>query len=143
MKIRVDGFQSAIEMLQGLDREAQEHLLEQIALKDPEMAEKLRKNIVSFSDLIFLTTAMVKRLLQDIQLEDLGLALRGTSPELISHFMNMFSSNMKSDVEEALKGKPRPLTEVLEAQKRIMDVVLKLREKGEIVISRNNSEKYV
>jgi flagellar motor switch protein FliG len=143
MNKRIDGFQSAIEMLQGLDREAQETLLKQIALKDPEMAERLKKSIVTFSDLIYLTTSMVKRLLQDIRIEDLGLALRAASPDLVEHFMNMFSSNMKMDVEETLKGKPRPLSEVLEAQKKIMDVVLKLREKGEIVISRNNSDKFV
>ncbi len=50
---------------------------------------------------------------------------------------------MKRDIEDILKGKPRPLSEVLDAQKKIMDVVLKLREKGEIVLSKDKSEKLV
>jgi flagellar motor switch protein FliG len=57
--------------------------------------------------------------------------------------LSMFSSGMKRDIDDILKGKPRPLSEVMDAQRRIMDVVLKLRESGEIVLSKDKSEKYV
>lgn len=143
MKKKVDGFKSAIEMLQGLDLSAQQSLLAEIARKDPEMAVKLKQNLVTFDDLKYLTVSMMKRLLQDIELDDLGLALRGASREVTDHLLNMFSSGMKRDVEDILKGRPRPLEEVMSAQKKIMDVVLKLVEKGEIVLSKDKSEKYV
>jgi flagellar motor switch protein FliG len=140
---KIDGLKAAIEMLQGLDLAAQQSLLSDIARRDPEMAIKLKQNMVTFDDLQYLTVGMMKRLLQDIQLDDLGLALRGASKEVTQHLLNMFSSGMKRDIEDILKGKPRPLSEVLEAQKKIMDVVLKLREKGEIVLSKDKSEKLV
>ncbi len=140
---RVDGFKAAIEMLQGLDLAQQQALLAEIARKDPEMAIRLKASLVTFDDLQYLTTAMMKRLLQEIDLSDLGLALRGASKEVTNHLLNMFSTNMKRDVEDILKGKPRPLSEVLDAQKKIMAVVQKLREKGEIVLSKDKSEKYV
>lgn len=140
---KVDGFKAAIEMLQGLDLAAQQTLLADIARRDPEMAIRLKQNLVTFDDLQYLTVSMMKRLLQDIQLDDLGLALRGAGREVSGHLLGMFSSGMKRDIEDILKGKPRPLSEVLEAQKKIMDVVLKLREKGEIVLSKDKSEKLV
>jgi flagellar motor switch protein FliG len=143
MKIKIDGFKAAIEMLQGLDMAAQQSLLADIARRDPEMAVKLKQNLVTFDDLKYLTVSMMKRLLQDIELETLGLALRGTSKELTDHLMDMFSSGMKRDIDDVLKGRPRPLSEVLEAQKKIMDVVMKLREKGEIVLSKDKSERMV
>ena len=143
MKKKIDGFKSAIEMLQGLDLAAQQSLIADIARRDPEMAVKLKANLVTFDDLQYLTVSMMKRLLQEINIEVLGLALRGANKELSEHLLNMFSTNMKRDVEDILKGKPRPLSEVLEAQKKIMDVVLRLREKGEIVLSKDKSEKYV
>lgn len=143
MKIKIDGLKAAIEMLQGLDLAAQQAVLSDIARKDPEMAIKLRQNLVTFDDLQYLTVSMMKRLLQDIELDDLGLALRGASQEVASHLLNMFSTNMRKDVEDILKGKPRPLTEVLAAQAKIMEVVMKLREKGEIILSKDKSEKYV
>ncbi len=143
MNKKIDGFKQAIEMLQGLDLGAQESLIAEIARKDPEMAIKLKQNLVTFDDLQYLTVTMMKRLLQDIDLDVLGLALRGASKELSEHLLNMFSTNMRRDIEDILKGKPRPLSEVLEAQKKIMDLVHKLRERGEIVLSKEKSEKYV
>lgn len=143
MNKKIDGFKQAIEMLQGLNLDQQQSVLADIARKDPEMAVRLKQNLVTFDDLRYLTVSMMKRLLQDISLDDLGLALRGASKELTEHLMEMFSSGMKRDINDVLMGKPRPLTDVMEAQKKIMDVVMKLREKGEIVLSKEKSEKLV
>ena len=143
MKKKIDGLKQAIEMLQGLDLAAQQSLIAEIARKDPEMAIKLKQNLVTFDDLQYLTVSMMKRLLQDIDIDVLGLALRGANKETVDHLLNMFSTNMKRDIEDILKGKPRALSDVMDAQKKIMDVVHKLREKGEIVLSKDKSERYV
>lgn len=143
MKKKIDGLKQAIEMLQGLDLAAQQSLIAEIARKDPEMAIKLKQNLVTFDDLQYLTVSMMKRLLQDIDTDILGLALRGANKETVDHLLNMFSTNMKRDIEDILKGKPRSLTDVMDAQKKIMDVVHRLREKGEIVLSKDKSERYV
>lgn len=140
---KIDGIKQAVEMLQGLDLEAQQTLIADIARRDPEMAIKLKQNLVTFDDLQYLTVSMMQRLLQDVQLDTLGLALRGSSREVSDHILNMFSKGMKRDIDDILKGKPRPLSEVLDAQKKIMEVVMKLREKGEIVLSKDKSERMV
>jgi flagellar motor switch protein FliG len=143
VKKKIDGFKAAIEMLQGLDLVAQQTLLADIARRDPEMAIRLKQSLVTFDDLQYLTVSMMKRLLQEVDLDVLGLALRGANKELSEHLLNMFSTNMRRDVEDILKGKPRALSEVMEAQKKIMDAVMELKEKGEIVLSKDKSEKYV
>ena len=140
---KIDGLKQAIEMLNGLDLAAQQSVIADIARRDPEMAIKLKKNMVTFDDLQYLTVSMMKRLLQDIDINVLGLALRGANKDVTNHVLSMFSTGMKRDIDDVLKGKPRPLSEVLEAQTKIMDVVLKLREKGEIVLSKDGSEKLV
>ena len=140
---KIDGLKQAVEMLQALDLAAQQAVIADIARKDPEMAIKLKKNLVTFDDLQYLTVSMMKRLLQDIPIDTLGLALRGCSREVSDHLLGMFSSGMKRDIDDILKGKPRPLTEVMDAQSKIMEVVMKLREKGEIVLSKEKSEKMV
>ena len=143
MKKKIDGLKQAIEMLKGLDLASQQSLLAEIARKDPEMAIKLKKNLITFDDLEFLTIDMMKRLLKDISLDVFGLALRGASKQTVIHILNMFSTNMKQDIEEILKGRPRPLEEVLEAQNKIMKIVQDLADKGEIILSKDKSEKYV
>ena len=140
---KIDGLKQAIEMLNGLDLAVQQSVIADIARRDPEMAIKLKKNMVTFDDLQYLTVSMMKRLLQDIDINVLGLALRGANKDVTNHVLSMFSTGMKRDIDDVLKGKPRPLSEVLEAQTKIMDVVLKLREKGEIVLSKDGSEKLV
>lgn len=140
---KIDGVKQAVEMLQGLDLAAQQDILADIARRDPDMAITLKKNLVTFDDLQYLTVSMMKRLLQEVELDDLGLALRGCSKEVSKHLLSMFSSGMKRDIEDILKGKPRALSDVMKAQTKIMDVVMKLREKGEIVLSKDKSEKMV
>ncbi len=143
MNKKIHGFQHAIEMLQGLDLAAQQSLIAEIARKDPEMAIKLKQGIVTFDDLQYITVSMMKRLLLDIDLNDLGLALRGANKETVNHLLEMFSTNMRRDIEDVLKGKPRPISEVLGAQSKIMDVILRLRDSGEIILSKEKSEKLV
>jgi flagellar motor switch protein FliG len=140
---KIHGFQQAIEMLQGLDLAAQQSLIAEIARKDPEMAIKLKQGLVTFDDLQYITVSMMKRLLLDIDLNDLGLALRGANKETVNHLLEMFSTNMRRDIEDVLKGKPRPISEVLGAQSKIMDVILRLRDSGEIILSKEKSEKLV
>ncbi len=143
MKKKIDGLKQAVEMLQGLDLSAQQSVIAEIARRDPEMAIKLKQNLVTFDDLQYLTVSMMKRLLQDIDTDDLGLALRGANKETVDHLLNMFSTNMKRDIEDILKGKPRSMNDVMAAQKKIMDIVHKLREKGEIILSKDKSERFV
>ncbi len=140
---RIDGFKAALELLQNLDLASQQTLLADIARRDPEMAIKLKSKLVTFDDLQFLTPAMMGKLWSKTMLQDWGLALRGSSGEVKNHVLSLLSKNNRSDLEELLKGKPRALSEVMEAQKTIMDVVLEMRERGEIVLSKEGSEKYV
>lgn len=140
---RIDGFKAALELLQGLDLASQQSLLADMARQDPEMAIKLKAKLVTFDDLQFLTQAMMGKLWNKTLLQDWGLALRGSSLEVKNHVLSLLSKNNRADLEELLKGKPRALSEVMDAQKNIMDVVLEMRERGEIVLSREGSEKYV
>jgi len=140
---KIDGFKAALEMLQHLDLVNQQSILADIARKDPEMAIKLKSQLVTFDDLQFLTQSMMGKLWQKTMLADWGLALRGSSGEVKNHVLSLLSKNNRVDLEELLMGKPRALSEVMEAQKKIMDVVMEMRERGEVILSREGSEKYV
>lgn len=143
MNIKIDGFKQALEMLQGLDQTTQTNLLAEIARKDPELAIKLKQNLITFEDLKFLTVDMMRSLLKEIDLELLGLALKTASPELVEFVSNMFSTSMRRDIEEVLKGRPRPLSEVLDAQVKIVETMNRLIQQGIILIDKDKSSKWV
>ena len=140
---RIDGFKAALEMLQKLDLSRQQELIADIARQDPEMAIKLKKSMVTFDDLLYLTSSMMRTLLKEITPEVFGLALRGANLQLTNHLFSLVSQNNKKDMEDILKGKPRSINEVMEAQNKIMEVVMRLRETGEIILSKEGSEKLV
>ncbi len=140
---KVDGFRAALELLQHLNLSEQQTLIADIARQDPEMAIRLKSQLTTFDDLQFLTPAMMAKLWPETHVRDWGLALRASSLEVKEKVLSLLSKNNRADVEELLRDKPKPLPEVLEAQKRIMDVVMKMKEKGEIVLSKDKSERYV
>jgi len=140
---KIDGFKAALELLQHLDLAAQQTLIADMARQDPEMAIRLKSQLTTFDDLQYLTVSMMGKLWPETHINDWGLALRGSSSEVKNHILSILSKNNRADVDELLRGKPRPLSEVMEAQTRIMDVVLAMKEKGEIVLSKDKSEKYV
>ena len=137
------GLKAAVEMLQRLPADTREKILSDIQKKDPRVHEYLQKNMVTFPDLIYLTSQMIRDLLREVSLEDLGLALRGSDKKLSEHFLQNMSQNNQDDILVILKGKPRSINDVLSAQEKIMAIVLKKIDEGKMVISREGSEKFV
>lgn len=143
MKSPKGGIKEAAKLLAGLDFENREKVLEIIFKEDPVMADLLRQSMVLLEDLNFLTVKMIQELLRDIQIEDLGLTLRICNQDLRDHFLNNISSRLKEEVLEILNGPPRPVEKVQEAADRILEVVRKKVDKGEIVLNKDGSEEYV
>jgi flagellar motor switch protein FliG len=132
------GVKEAAKMLAGLDKSSRENVLKKISQVDPAMAESLKMNMVDFEDLKYMTQKMLIDFLKRINLNDLGLALRGSSEELRAFFLSNVSSGMKQDIMDHLKGPPQMLSKVQEAQMKIMDIAKEMEEKGEIILSRDD-----
>ncbi len=117
------GVDEAVKMLQGMGVDGARRLLEDIRRKDPKMAEELERNLISMEDLQYLTPAMLVGLLRDVDLETFGLALRSVDQEVVDKLMGMVSTGIRLDIEDGLKGKPRKLSEVTDAQSKVLDVL--------------------
>jgi flagellar motor switch protein FliG len=133
------GVKEAAKMLMGLGPTAQKKLLEEIRGRDPEMASKLEKNLISMEDLEYLTPSMLVGLLRDIDLEIFGLALRTIDQTIVEKLLGMVSTGIKLDIEDGLKGKPRRVSEVEEAQEKVLELLRKKIEMGHIVIDPNET----
>ena len=135
------GPEEAAKMLQGLGPEHARKLIDEIRSRDPQMAELLEKNLVTFEDLKYLTQTMLIGLLRDVKMNEFGLALRGVDKEVVSHILSMVSTNIRLEIEDELKGPPRPISEVQRAQSSILEIVRKKIEAGQIVLDKDGSEK--
>ena len=137
------GVKGAAKLLAGLDPVSRQRLFDELSKKDPKIVEILKKNMVSMEDLILLTVKMIQDLTREIQMKDLGMALRTEKEDLRGHFLNNVSKRMKEEVEEVLNGPPQPLSKVQEAQEKILSLIREKMEKGEIVLSKDNKDRLV
>jgi flagellar motor switch protein FliG len=137
------GVKEAAKMLAGLSKSAREKVLEIISKKDPQMAEALHKSMYTFEDLKYLTQVMLIELMREIKVSDMGLALRIASNDLKNFVLSNTPRGMRQEMEDILMGPPQLASKVEEAQERIMTVVRAKIDKGQLIINKDNSDKYV
>ena len=137
------GVKDAAKMLAGLSKSAREQFLDIISKKDPRMAEVLHKSMYTFEDLQYLTPLMLIELLREVKISDMGLALRISSNELKNFLLQNSPRGMRQEMEDILTGPPQLASSVEDAQERIMVIVRAKIEKGQLIINKSNSEKFV
>lgn len=140
--MRIDGLAEALILLRGLNPAEQRVLIEEMKKKDPRIAEFLAAKLISIEDLKKLTPKMLQRFLQGLDYRKLGLALRGTSEELISFIQSSVSSGIKREIDDVLNGPPQPRSKVTEAQQEMIDKLSKGIDKGHYALS-DDGETYV
>jgi flagellar motor switch protein FliG len=135
------GKEEAIAMLNLLSSTEAENLIEKIRLKDPHLASELEDNLIKMEDLVHLTQMMKVTLLKDVSLEKFGLALRTLDSSVTEKILEDLPSGIILDIEDGLKGKPRPLSEAQKAQEEILAVVREKVSSGQIIL--RDDETYV
>ena len=131
---KIKGFKAAIEALRGLDEKSQARILSEILKKDPEMAERLRTNLVIFDDLLKVNTQGMHRLFQEIPEPTLVLALRGKKKDFVETLLKPFAKRKVEMILLALDHLgPQSAAKVEAAQKVILEKALELQQKGLLI----------
>jgi flagellar motor switch protein FliG len=140
----VGGVKSLVEILNWVDRTTEKTILEHMNDTSPELAEEIKKLMFVFEDIILLDDASIQKVLRDVDTKELALALKGVGEEVQGRiFKNMSeraSAMLKEDME--FMG-PVRLRNVEEAQQRIVGIIRRLEEAGEIVISRGGGDEVI
>jgi flagellar motor switch protein FliG len=137
----VGGVEQVAKLLSRVDRATEKAILMRLEERDPELAEQVRKLLFTFDDLVKLDDRSLQRVLREVDSKDLALALKGASEDLKEKvFRNMSSRAAEMLKEEIALSGPVRLKSVEEAQQRIVNVVRRLDEAEEIVISRGEED---
>jgi flagellar motor switch protein FliG len=136
------GVESVVEVLNRVDRATERTIMEALAVQDPELAEEIKKRMFLFEDIIHLDNRYVQRLLRELDpLKDLPLALKVASEDLKKKFFANISKRSAESLKEAMEFMgPVRLRDVEEAQAKVVNIVRKLDEAGEIVIGRGGGD---
>ena len=128
------GVEEAAKMLQGLGPAQSKVVLDDIRKRDPAMAQKLENNMITMEDLQYCSAAQLVGLLRDVDLEEFGLALRTIDQKIVAKLMAMVSTGIRLDIEDGLKGPLRKVSEVEEAQAKILEVIRKKVGEGHLIL---------
>lgn len=135
------GIEAVVDVLNGVDRTTERTILEELAEKDPELAEEIKKRMFVFEDIVTLDNRAIQLIIRDCENEDLLLALKVASDEVKEIIFKNMSSRMRETFKEELEIMgPVRLRDVEEAQGRIVAVIRRLEESGEIIIARGGGD---
>ncbi|MDP2872510.1 MAG: flagellar motor switch protein FliG [Bacillota bacterium] len=134
------GLDTCVAMLNRVDRGTEKQIIEALLEQDPELAEEIRKRMFVFEDLINIDDRYMQRVLRDVDLnKDLPLALKVASEEVTAKIQRNLSKRAVENLVEAIEYLgPVRLRQVEEAQQKIVNLVRRLEEEGEIVTARGS-----
>jgi flagellar motor switch protein FliG len=135
------GVDAVVEVLNGVDRTTEKTILDALEIQDPELAEEIRKRMFVFEDIVTLDNRSIQRIVRDCENEDLILSLKVSSEEVKGILFRNMSQRMAESFQEEIEIMgPVRLKDVEEAQSRIVGIIRRLEDSGEIIIARGGGD---
>ncbi|AAO36211.1 flagellar motor switch protein FliG [Clostridium tetani] len=137
----IGGVQTIVDILNQVDRTTEKHITEVLEREDPELAEKIKESMFVFEDILTLDDVSIQRVLREVETKELALALKGCSEEVAEAIFRNQSKRAATSLKEDIEFLgPVRLMDVEKSQQRIVTVIRRLDEAGEIVISRGGED---
>ena len=140
----VGGVDAIVNILNTVDRTTEEHIMESLEIEEPELADEIRKKMFVFEDILLLDDRAIQRVLRDVDNADLGVALKAANEEVQNVIFKNLSKRLAAMIKEDMEFMgPVRMKDVEEAQQKVVSVIRKLEDSGEIVISRGGGDEIV
>ena len=138
------GVKELANVLNNADKATERAVLERLRDMDQELADEVRALMFVFDDLVTLDDRSIQRVLQDVNAQELAMALKGANDELSDTIMRNMSSRAKEALLEEidLLG-PARRTDVEIARTKVIAAVRLLEEMGEIILSRGEENELI
>ncbi len=140
----VGGVDAVVEILNAVDRGTEKHIMETLEIEDPELADEIRKKMFVFEDILLLDDRAIQRVLRDVDNNDLAIALKGSNEQVQAVIFNNLSKRLAAMIKEDMEFMgPVRMKDVEEAQQKIVNIIRKLEDSAEIIISRGGGDEIV
>ncbi len=140
----VGGVDSIVDILNTVDRGTEKHIMESLEIEDPELADEIRKKMFVFEDILSLDDRSIQRVLREVDNNELAVALKGSNEEVQNLIFSNLSSRLSTMIKEDMEFMgPVRMKDVEEAQQKIVNIIRKLEDSAEIIISRGGGDEIV
>jgi len=130
------GIKSAAEVLNRVDRSTEKNILSALEEKSPELADEIKNLMFVFDDIVLVDDTGIQKTLREIDNKDLALALKVASEDVKEKIYKNMSERARTVIEEEIEFMgPVRLRSVEEAQQKIVAVIRRLEEAGEVIVA--------
>ena len=135
---------SIVEILNLVDRSSEKAIIETLEEDDPELAEEIKKRMFVFEDIVMLDDRAIQKVLREVDTQELAKALKSVDTEVQDKIFRNMSKRAASMLKEDMEYMgPVRLKDVEESQQKIVSVIRRLEDSGEIVIARSADDEMV
>lgn len=138
------GIDTIVEVLNLVDRGTERNIIEDLEDEDPELAEEIKKRMFVFEDIVLLDDRSIQKVLREVDGQELARALKAVDTEVQDKIFRNMSKRAAALLKEDMDFMgPIRLKDVEESQQKIVGIIRKLEEQGEIVVARPGEDELV
>ncbi|MBT6346859.1 MAG: flagellar motor switch protein FliG [Nitrospina sp.] len=132
---KLGGVEVAAEVMGSLDRTTETSILMAMDEVDPDLANEIRNLRFTFEDILKIDDNGIQMIMKEINQEDLLIGLKTATDELKEKLFTNMSERAALMLKEDLESLgPTKISEVEQAQQKVIAVCKKLEEDGKLVI---------
>ena len=139
--LEVGGINYIAEIMNNIDRGTEKFIFDELNRIDPKLSDEIRKRMFVFEDITVLDPSAIQRFLREVDTKEMAIALKGANKEVTAViFENMsqrMSETVRSEIEYLHNVRVR---DVEDAQQKVVAVIRRLEEEGEIVILKGGKD---
>lgn len=140
----VGGENILVEILNQVDRSTERTIFEGLSAENTSLADAIKERMFVFEDILALDNRSIQVILREVEQEDLRLALKGVSESLRDTIYRNISARAAETLREDLElTGPVRVRDVENAQKKVMAIVRRLEDAGELVIRRTKEDELI
>ena len=138
------GVEAIVEILNLVDRSSEKSIIESLEEDDPDLAEEIKKRMFVFEDIVMLDDRAIQKVLRDVDQQELAKALKSVDTEVQDKIFRNMSKRAASMLKEDMEFMgPVRLKDVEESQQKIVSIIRRLEDNGDIVIARSGEDELV
>jgi flagellar motor switch protein FliG len=132
---------AAADVLNALDKNLSQSVLVSIEERNPSLSQAIQQKMFTFDDLARLEVSQLQRILREVEMRDLAVALKTASEQVSKALLAGVSKRAAENVREEMSFLSTPkLKETQAVQTRIIDIARRLESEGEIEIDRTKEK---
>jgi flagellar motor switch protein FliG len=137
----IGGIDSIVEIINLVDRGTEKNIMESLEVDEPELAEDIKKRMFVFEDITTLDPRSIQRVLREVDNHELAIALKGAADNVKNVIFSNVSKRLADMIREDLEFMgPKRMKEIEDSQQKIVNIIRKLEETGDIIISRGSGD---